>query len=100
MRKFFSSKKNWIFLVTLAVLLVTVAAFGEEPAEHEEAGVPRVVYYQALNFFALLAILYFALKSKAGAFFKKSAPTLSPRHSTKRTELKNRSRKQTPRIRY
>ena len=59
------------FLVFVAVSLFAIGAFAEEATGVAETGVPRMVYYQAFNFFALIAILVYFLKSKVGPFFKK-----------------------------
>jgi len=65
----------WIFVV---VTILSPCAFAEEGAgSHAEGGVPRIVLYQALNFFGLLIILFFVVKNKVGGFFAKRHETLT-----------------------
>jgi F-type H+-transporting ATPase subunit b len=42
-----------------------------------EHGVPKIVIYQALNFFGLLLILYFVIKNKVSSFFVARHKTLT-----------------------
>ena len=43
--------------------------------EHE-GGIPKIVFYQALNFFALIGLLYYLTKNKVTGFFNKRHETL------------------------
>jgi F-type H+-transporting ATPase subunit b len=65
-------KKRLIFFFTvLGLSLFCLLALGEEGEVGHEAGIPRVVFYQALNFFGLGAILYFLLRKKVSGYFAK-----------------------------
>jgi F-type H+-transporting ATPase subunit b len=67
-------KKN--ILLYFFLLLISAVAFAEESHGAHEGGIPKVVYYQALNFFTLIAILAYILKSKVSSFFTKRYDTL------------------------
>jgi F-type H+-transporting ATPase subunit b len=63
----------WFIIILLVVLsLVGVVCLAEEGAEAVQApGIPKIVFYQAINFFGLLAILYYFLHKKVAAHFVK-----------------------------
>lgn len=61
-------------LLFMFVLLISSIAFANEGghggAAHHEAGIPRTVWFQFLNFGALVAIIFFASKNKVRDFFR------------------------------
>lgn len=67
--------RKWILL--LFVLFGTWAWAQEPGGGHESGGIPTTVYYQALNFFALLAVLFFFLKKRIGTHFEKRHEVLT-----------------------
>jgi F-type H+-transporting ATPase subunit b len=79
MKKVIASKlfKTLLFTIVLAIGFAALAEEGgAEHAEHAE-GIPRVVVYQFINFFGLMAILYFALKNRVRDFFTKRHDNLT-----------------------
>ncbi|MDZ4677307.1 MAG: ATP synthase F0 subunit B [Oligoflexia bacterium] len=76
-----NKNKDRIFLLTLltAMIVVSLAAFAESGSHASGAnhGVPKIVYYQALNFFGLLIILYFVVKNKVSGYFSARHKTLT-----------------------
>ena len=64
-----SKKGLFNILLMIAICAFACWAFGEEGAAEAETGIPRIVYYQAINVFLLVAILVYFLKPKVGAFF-------------------------------
>jgi F-type H+-transporting ATPase subunit b len=74
-----SQNNKTIYLFFLGVVVATFVstfAFAEE-AEVHSGGIPRIVFYQALNFFGLIAILIYLVRSKVSAFFFERHKTLT-----------------------
>ena len=63
-------------VIYLFVFLFSALSLASEHGAAHEGGIPKVVFYQALNFFLLIGVLYFLLRSKVTQFFNKRHDTL------------------------
>jgi F-type H+-transporting ATPase subunit b len=78
MKLFLFRSRWWLGLIALGILICSTLAFGEEgAAESHASGIPRIVFYQALNFFGLIAILFYLMRNKVQAFFLKRHEVLT-----------------------
>src|SRR5947208_3449106 len=66
--------KNLKVILFLTLFFVAGVVSAEEG--HGE-GIPKIVYYQALNFFGLLLIMFFIVKGKVSGFFNKRREELT-----------------------
>ena len=70
--------KKWLGIFFAAIIIITSVAFAEESgSEAHESGIPRIVFYQALNFFGLIVILFYLTKSKVKDFYFQRHKTLT-----------------------
>ncbi len=56
----------------MIILIINVFAYAADGGGHAAGGhqgIPKTVFYQALNFFTLMILLYFILRNKVGGFF-------------------------------
>jgi F-type H+-transporting ATPase subunit b len=60
-----------VFCLLAFIFLLSLASLGSEGEALSEHSIPKVVLYQAVNFFGLLLIMYFALRKKVSAYFSR-----------------------------
>ncbi len=80
MKRLFAMKFGEISKLVLFMVLTLICSIvlgGEHEGAAHEGGIPQIVFYQAINFFGVVLLLFFIGRKKVSGFFNKRYEALA-----------------------